>query len=516
MLDDIPWCGRSTRRGLLIGALGASVAGPGWAQSAAAPTATPHRGGTLNVAIPSDVKSLDPVFQVQFSERQPLYLLYNTLVGLAPDLSIIPELTERWETKDNTLVMHLRSGVHFHDGTVFDATAAKWNLDYRLDPTTNSPSKQLLGAAIASVDAPDAGTLVIHLKGPAPTLLGLLAQREGFMVSPAAAKKYGPNLGTNPVGSGPFVFKEWTQGSRLVLDRNPNYWDPGKPFLDRVVFLETADPVVGVQRLMTKEVDFIQALSPTIVRPLERVKDIRLDRNPGARWVSLEMRVDRAPYNNFKVRQAMAYALDRTRLANILMAGKTVVAEGPTPPSFWWFDPNLKSYPYDPTKAKALLAEAGSGDLHLRLSCQPTAEDQQIGQLVQEAFAAVGITVQVAPVSDWYSELLRGAISFLPIRWSQRPDPDGLLTYLFDSKSPANTAHYSNPELDALLDQARQLNDQAARRQLYWKAQEIITHDLPYIPLFFSVEYAALRQVVQNFVWIPDGIPRFREVWKSA
>ena len=199
------------------------------------------------------------------------------------------------------------------------------------------------------------------------------------------------------------------------------------------------------------------------------------------------------------------------------MDGKATIAEGFTPPSLWWFDRDLKSYPYDPARAKALLAEISPPPGPLPLSTQPVALYQQISQLTQEQLKAVGLSVQVQPVSvsDWYPQLIQGAISFLPIRWTQRPDPDGLFTYLFYSKSGANTSHYNNPEVDRLLEQARGLHDQAQRLPLYHRAQELIVHDLPYIPLFFSIEYAAMRSEVRNFVWIADEIPRFREVWKA-
>ena len=119
------------------------------------------------------------------------------------------------------------------------------------------------------------------------------------------------------------------------------------------------------------------------------------------------------------------------------------------------------------------------------------------------------------PVSDWYSRVVQQKINFTPQRWSQRPDPDGLLYILFHSKGYANSTNYRNPELDALLDKARALTDTEARKPLYRQAQAIITHDLPYGPLFFSLEYAALRSSVQGYIWIPDEIPRFRDVWKS-
>jgi peptide/nickel transport system substrate-binding protein len=387
-----------------------------------------------------------------------------------------------------------------------------------MDQKVNSPSRLPLMELIDTVEAPDDSTLLLHLKGPAPGLLGMLAQREGFMISPRAAEKYGDALGQNPVGTGPFIFKEWSPGSRIAVEKNPNYWETGKPYLDRIVFFLISNSVVGIPRLLTHELDFVAALSPLDIRPLEKKAGLTMIQSPGARWMALQMRVDRPPFNNLKLRQAMAHAIDRQRMIDIVMNGKATIAEGFTPPSLWWFDKDLKSYPYDPARAKSLLDEIGPISGSLALSTQPVALYQQISQLTQEQLKAVGLNVQLQPVSvsDWYPQLIQGAINFLPIRWTQRPDPDGLFTYLFHSKSGANTSHYVNPEVDRLLDQARGVSDQAQRVPLYRQAQELMTHDLPYIPLLFSLEFAVMHSEVRNFVWIADEIPRFREVWKAT
>jgi peptide/nickel transport system substrate-binding protein len=214
----------------------------------------------------------------------------------------------------------------------------------------------------------------------------------------------------------------------------------------------------------------------------------------------------------------MAYAIDRKRIVDIVMGGKADVADGPTPPGLWWFDADVKGYAYDPAKARALLAEPGvKPEGELVLSVSPVAINQQVSQLAQEQLQAVGLKVRIEPVSvsDWYPQLLKGAINFLPIRWSQRPDPDGLLSYLYHSKSGHNSSVYVNPELDSLLDRARAMEDRTARQALYKQAQAIIVRDVPYIYIFHSIEFAAMRDEVRNYVWIPDEIPRFREVWKT-
>jgi peptide/nickel transport system substrate-binding protein len=182
-------------------------------------------------------------------------------------------------------------------------------------------------------------------------------------------------------------------------------------------------------------------------------------------------------------------------------------------------DPDLKYYPHDPARAKALLAEAGHADgFECALSTPQISVIQQINQLLQEQLGAVGIKLQLQPVaaSEWYPRVISGAINLTPGRWTQRADPDGLLYILFHSKGFANTTKYRSERVDALLDQARTEYDVVARKKLYAEAQQQIVDDLPVVPLIFSAEYAAMRAAVNGFEWIPDEIPRFRGLWKAT
>lgn len=500
--------------------LAAAIAGSILSCASAQDAGPIERGGVLNVAFASDTKSLDPTFSINFSERQPLYLIFNTLLALKPDSSIGPELADSWTLSDDGLVLTLRlhPGIKFHDGTPFDAEAVKFNLNRRLDPAVASPQRAQLAAIIDAVTVKDLLLVELRLKAPSPGLLGMLAQREGFVASPTALQKSGADFARNPVGTGPFVFKEWSPGRRILVDRNPEYWESGKPYLDRIIFSDVSNAVVAVQRLITGEVDYISALSPSDVRQIENRPGIRLQQSAAGRFYALQWQVDRPPFNNEKLRQAVAHAIDRKRLVDILMGGKAPLAEGITSPALWWHNPELKSYPYDPAKAKTLLAEAGyPNGLDVTLVTPQIALLQQVNQLVQEQLKAIGVNVRLEPVSqsDWYPRVAQGLINFTPMRWSDRPDPDGLLTILLDTKGNQNTTKYSNQEVDALLEKGRRLTDHAERKKIYQQVQAIATRDLPYVPLFFSVEYAALRDNVHNHVWVADEIPRFREVWKS-
>jgi len=509
-----------TRRDVGVG-LGTLAIAPSLRAARGATQGGPQRGGSLNIGFPSDSKTMDPIFSVQFTERQVLYLVFNTLVRFGPDFSIHPELAESWEVEEGgkRVVFKLRRGVQFHDGTSFDAMAVKWNIDRRLDAGVASPQRAQIEPIIASADVIDPQTVAFVLKAPYAGLLSLLGERPGFMVSPTTAEKLGKDFGNSPVGTGPFTFKEWVRGSHIVVERNPKYWEAGKPYLDRIVFRDISGAVVGVQRLITGEIDFVGELSPQDIRQLQGRTNIALQPITVGRWYSLQWHMYEPPFNNDKLRRAIAHGIDRKRINDIVMDGKGTISEGPTPPGLWWFDPAIKSHDYDPEKARVLLKEAGySNGFEFALSTPQVTALSQINQLVQEQLAAVGVKLKLEPVaqSEWYAKLVRKETNFSPNRWTQRPDPDGLLYILFHSKGYANTTGYKNEKVDALLEQARQNFDQAARKKLYSEIQAILAREIPMLPLFFSVEYAALRENVQGFEWIPDQIPRFRDLWKKA
>ena len=204
------------RREMLAGMAGGVLA-------TAAHAETPSRGGTLTVGLSNDSKTYDPIFSVQYSERYVLYLAFDTLVKYGPDFSIQPELAESWETSADgkRIVFTLRDGVTFQDGTPFDANAVKWNIDQRLDEKVKSPQRQLLAPIVASVEVIDPRHVAFNLVAPSPVLFSLLGERPGFMVSPTAWQQRGASFSTQPVGTGAFILKEWTRGSRVVLERNP-------------------------------------------------------------------------------------------------------------------------------------------------------------------------------------------------------------------------------------------------------------------------------------------------------
>ncbi len=492
-----------------------------WIAPHPARAAEPVRGGVLNVGFDDDAKTLNPVLSVQLSERQVLYLVFNTLVGINTDFSIKPELARAWHTEadGSRYVFELQEGVRFHDGTPFDAAAVKWNIEHRMDPATGSPQRTQLQSVIRSVEVLTPNSVAFNLINPYPALLSDLAERPGFMISPTAAQRSGAEFGRNPVGTGPFVFESWMQGASIVLKRNPSYWQAGRPWLDGVVFRDIPNHVIGLQRLTVGEVDIVTSISPDEARQVEGNDAITVEQAKVGRWFTLQYQVDKPPFDNPKLRQAIAHAIDRNRINQVTMRGRAVIADGMTPAGLWWSSPDEVVYDYNPAKARALLAEGGvAPGTTLAIAASSDLVLRRIDQLVSEQLAAVGITLQLQPVSqsESYARVVQRAINFTPISWTQRSDPNGLQYILLHSKGFANTTGYSNPEMDRMLDQARQSLDQNERKRLYAAIKSQMMRDLPYIPLYFAAEYAAVSKKIGGFVWPPDQIPRYRDAWKAA
>jgi peptide/nickel transport system substrate-binding protein len=446
-------------------------------------------------------------------------MVFNTLVGLDRSFSVVPELARSWQvsTDGKRVTFQLQRGVKFHDGTDFNADVVKWNIERILNPENKSPQRSQLEPAVAAVTVTDPYTVVFELKKPFAPLLAALAERPGFMVSPAAVKQAGADFGRRPVGTGPFRFVEWVADSQLTLERFPDYWDKGKPYLDRVTFRIVPDPTVRLTMVRTGEVDIATDVDAKDVPALQSEAALRVsEMKPPARWTALQWHVDQPPFNNKALRQAIALAIDRNELKDVLLSGFGEPARGPVVPGLWWFDPNFKGFGRDVEQAKRKLAEAGfpNGFRH-KFVVENTPQWIRQAELLQGQLQKINVTLELEPVNtaDAYALIVQRKSNWTHTRWTQRADPSGLLTILFHSKGFANSTGYNNPRVDELLDRAAAIYEPERRKPLYQEAERLIVDDVPYVFLNYTTEFAVMSKKVQNWGWIPDLIPRFRELW---
>jgi len=326
------------------------------------------------------------------------------------------------------------------------------------------------------VTVTDPHTVVFELKKPFAPLLAALAERPGFMVSPAAAKQAGADFGRRPVGTGPFRFVEWVADSQVTLERFPDYWDKGKPYLDRVTFRIVPDPTVRLTMVRTGEVDIATDVDAKDVPALQGEAALRVSEvKPPARWTALQWHVDEPPFNNKALRQAIALGVDRNEL-------------------------NEAGYP--------------NGFRH-KFVVENTPQWIRQAELLQGQLQKINVTLELEPVNtaDAYALIVQRKSNWTHTRWTQRADPSGLLSILFHSKGFANSTGYKNPRVDELLDRAAAIYEPERRKPLYQEAERLIVDDVPYVFLNYTAEFAVMSRKVQNWGWIPDLIPRFRELW---
>lgn len=262
--------------------------------SAPAPAATPpvqastattaaevakSTGGSLVYARNMDTRTLDPHFSAQLSERYALYLIYNTLVAYDKDFNIVPDLAASWDIGDEgkSVTFHLQPGVRFHDGTECDAEAVKWNLDRVVDPSVNSPLRGQLQPPLEKVEVIDKTTVKLASSIPWRPLLAALGERPGFIVSPSAAQKSGQDFGRNPVGSGPFKFVDWVPDSHIIVERFTDYWDKGKPRLDRIDIRHVPDAQVQLGMIRTSEAHLIDSVVPSALQTLQGIQGLTVE-----------------------------------------------------------------------------------------------------------------------------------------------------------------------------------------------------------------------------------------------
>ena len=515
------------------------------ATATAAPTATsapstegPSYGGILRRAgageLPqlSNVRTLDPVYSVNFGEYDPDYLLYNDLVQVMSDSSIGPDLAEDWViSSDGTVItFRIRTGVQFHDGTAFDAQAAKWNIERVKDPEVQASQSSFL-APIEQVEVVDSHSLRLRLSKPWRPVLASLAERAGWMASPTAVLQTNSysertgNFGRQPVGTGPFRFKEWRPDDRLTLQRFDGYFEEGKPYLDEIVFQDAGTIENVIAMLRTGQTDWYVLTGLSGVDKLSLLEgnpDLSIHASETGATYSVNMDPTVPPFDNKALRQAINYAFNREALVTSFFGGKArgarqLLAGG------WAQNPDLTGYEYDPEKAREKLTEAGYPDgiqLPFPYTCNSSESlDVNFCEAIQAQLGAVGIDMNVDVMTgpDFWTRLFgEKDVPFFHWFWNPRGDPNGRMQLIVASNGfGTQTIHYENSEVDRLIEEAGQLFDRDQAREIYGQIERLLADDSVYAWLLHHNEYVVTSGKVQGFQPYPDLVYRMRDIWLS-
>ncbi len=508
---------RSAAVGLLAAAL---LAFPG-----ALPTGAQVPKDVLVVGQIAEPASLDPAVSTATNDFRIVINLYEGLVRYRPgSLEVEPALAESWTISDDgeTYEFKLRDGIKFHDGTPFDAEAVKFNFERMLDkdhPAAGTGPFPLafFFSAVDKVEAIDPTRVRISLKEPFAPFLSNLAYPTGLMVSPTAVAKQGKEFGRNPVGTGPFRFKEWQGNRQVTIERYADYW--GEDAKSRaVVFRPVADPNTRAAEMLSGGIDIMAEVPPDSLRQFKRGKSFTVHEQAGPHLWFLILNTKEGPLKDKRVRQAVNHAIDKEAIAANILQGTAIPAKGPVAPAFEWaHDASLEGYPHDPEKARALVKEAGAEGAKLTFYVAEGGSGMldpvAMGTAIQADLAKVGLDAKIETY-EWNTYLARvnpgleGKADMAEMAWMTN-DPDTLpyltlRTEALPANGGFNSGYYSNPELDRILEQARRTTDQGKRADLYRDAQRIIVEDAPWAFVAHWKQNAVTTAAVQGFELEPS------------
>jgi peptide/nickel transport system substrate-binding protein len=464
--------------------------------------ARPQRGGVLTVAMDLEPNSLDPIMgNAVNSDPNVFNQLYDKLYVLDRNGEFVPRLAESWEfAPDNlSVTFRLRRGVEFHDGTAFDAAAVKFNIDRVAAPGSRAPASSF-ATDIAGADVIDAGTVRVRFRQVSGAAMTALAIQSGMIVSPTALRERGDAFARNPVGTGPFRFREWRGGDRIVVERNPRYWRQGSdgmplPYLDGVITRFINNTTVKLVEARAGSVQLTDAIQVKDFDQVEREQNLALVDHPQGVHIYLTFNSSRPPFNNLHLRRAISYAINRNALERVITRGQGLVTATYWSPASWVHDPSLEGYAYRPDLARELATRAGHRG-PLTLSVIQRDPDTQVAQILQAQLRQVGLElrVEVLERQAWLSKILGRQHDMGLLRGQvPRPDPDITFTQNFSPRGSANYSAIEDDALQAAVDAGRASLDRAVRRTHYIEAQRILL-DKAYYGFLFTMPIRDVRR----------------------
>jgi peptide/nickel transport system substrate-binding protein len=467
---------------------------------------------TLVMLIESSPTNLDPRVGIDAQSERIDNLIFDDLLSRGDDLNVAPGLAERWDVPDPvTYVFHLHRGVKFHDGRPLTSRDVKWTFDSLLQGKIRS-TKAAVYKYVDRIDAPDENTVTFHMKEPDATLLWNLS--DGAMgIVPYGS---GDEMTQHPIGSGPFKFVSAETDREVTIERNDEYWG-GPPKLARVRFAVVPDETTEALELRKGSGDIaINALTPDTVVTLQQNSNLGVEHGGGTRLAYLGFNLRDPILKDVRVRQAIAYGLDRRPMIEYLWRGLAQPARSILPAQSWAYNGDVPAYDHDPEKAKQILDAAGypvvnGVRFHITMKTSTDANTRLMVAVMQQQLRDVEIQLDIRSFefATFFSDVQHGAFQMYGLRWiGGNEDPD-IFEYAFhSSKFPPNGAnrnYYSNPKVDSLIDKARREIDPKARKPLYAEVQSILAEDLPYINLWYLDNVMVHTKRVRNLRLNPAG-----------
>jgi len=499
----------------------------------AAGSPTPRDGGTLHLAAAGSITTLDPAIQYDEISTYVLHAIVDGLVGYDRGTQLIPRLAERWEISADGLTYRftLRAGLQYGDGTPIVAADFERAFEHVL-ATPDSPYGSHLAGIVGAqavldgkatdctgIAAPDPRTLVLQLTAPNAAMLAELAMPWAAPITAAQAGLDADRRRRQPLASGPYEVVDWDEGRRIELRRRAHYHDPARQHLDGIVMLENVSRDLQFMMFERGELDAAQPLTASDQRWLEQQPAWvpYLHKRALMNAFGSRMNTQVKPFDDRRVRQALNYAVDKDRIAKLLI-DTAIPAHGVLAPGAFGRDDALLPYPHDPAKARALLREAGYPEgfavTYVTLADE---EAEKLAVSLQHDLAEVGVRIEIQTITfSAYADAISkpSGPAFSVVTWAgDFADPVSLLDPLFHSRfiadeNATNFSFYRNPELDGLLDDARGELDRDRRAAMYRRAEGIVHDDAPWIFGYHQLAIEVVQPYVRDYephpIWIRD------------
>ena len=480
-----------------------TACGGGDGESPADSDAAPEVGGELTVASPLAPSSLDPIAGSSGGDQMSLYPIFDRLVNFDPDtLEPLPGLATSWEYSDpKTLVLTLQDGVTFQDGTPFDAEAVKASLERAMDPDASVVAADL--AMIDSIDASGPLEVTVNMNRPDASLVLILADRAGMIVSPTAVKEEGEDFAMHPVGAGPYSFDEYVANDRMVLTKNEDYWQDGKPYLDQITFKYFTDQKTANNALQGKQVDLVLNVDLADISTLETMAGVEVVSAPSLLTDGCYFNFSRPPFDSVEARRAVAFAIDREAMNKSYAFGAAIPTSDVFPDGYWAADPDLQgTFAHDPDQARDLLAEAGLGDgvSITGVTFQDTGEVRK-AEIIQQQLKEVGIDMKFDvfdPATVAQKFFTDKEYDMACASWSGRPDPSQTANSLFSSSSFYNAGAYAAPGMDEALAAAASAQTQDERAAAFSEVSSLNQEYMMWVPFLSEPNVTAVNDNVQG------------------
>jgi peptide/nickel transport system substrate-binding protein/oligopeptide transport system substrate-binding protein len=501
--------------------------------------AAPRRGGTLRAVFGSDPPTLDPAEATDTTSSSVVRQVFDGLLELTEQLRVAGALAERWSVSADRRVytFHLRRGVRFHSGRELRASDVKYSFERAARGKRPWVFEKIRGARdfirgqaaeIAGVRVVDPLTVEITLDRPFPPFLYLMAYDAAAIVDREEAEKRGATFASHPVGTGAFRFVSWRRDDQLVLEAFRHHFR-GAPWLDRIVFRVIPAELTRLNEYTTGNLE-VTDIPTGHCRRVQRDPTLR---DQVAIWPTLgtqavRFNVERPPFDDARIRRAVAHAIDPSVVVDRLLEGCVSRAAGVLPPAMPGFSRTVRRLPFDRARARQLLATAGfpggQGLPRVAYHFNTTDLNQRIGEVLQAQLKEVGIPLELRRL-DWAAHLKlvdEGAAGFFRQGWiADYPDPENFLTVLFHSRNvgaAGNTSRYRSPRVDRLFDEADTMVPGPARFKRYQEAEQIILDDAVWVSLYHYSSRALIKPYVRGLERSPiSSAPEFlaplRKVW---